>query len=48
MTVKLTTPDDLHPYQCLGPGKCIHCDKKAQGPDHDPKTCNLCNFDPED
>jgi hypothetical protein len=33
--------DNLHPYECLGPGDCIHCDKKkTEG--HDPEKCALC------
>lgn len=34
----------FHPYECDGPGKCPHCDRREQ-PDHDPATCALC--DPE-
>lgn len=36
------TRSDFHPYECNGPKKCIHCDrKKLKG--HDPKKCALCN-----
>jgi hypothetical protein len=33
--------DNLHPYECLGPGDCIHCDKKRTE-NHDPERCALC------
>lgn len=39
--------DDMHPYECSRPGKCIHCDKKSVD-GHEPKSCWLCcNGDPE-
>jgi len=37
-------PSSFHPYECDGPGKCPHCDRREQ-PNHDPATCALC--DPE-
>lgn len=37
----ICTSEDMHPYECDGPTKCIHCDKKKfKG--HDPKKCALC------
>jgi len=33
--------DDMHPYNCLGKGKCIHCDKKTTQY-HNPLKCVLC------
>ena len=32
----------MHPYQCDGPGKCPHCDRRRLK-DHNPKTCFLCH-----
>lgn len=34
----------FHPYECDGPGKCLHCDRNT-GQGHDPRECALC--DPE-
>lgn len=34
--------EDFHPYECDGPGKCIHCDRRVIQDDHDPETCPLC------
>jgi len=39
----LCTADNMHPYDCLGDGKCIHCDAKVTE-NHNPKTCALCNW----
>ena len=36
------TAEDMHPYNCDGEGKCIHCDKRPTI-DHDPNECALCN-----
>lgn len=33
--------DDMHPYECDGPGKCLHCDREDNDR-HDPITCALC------
>jgi hypothetical protein len=33
---------DMHPYNCDGPGKCIHCDE-TKTERHDPKRCWLCH-----
>jgi hypothetical protein len=33
--------EDMHPYNCDGPGDCIHCDGGVNEY-HDPKTCALC------
>ena len=32
---------NLHPYECNGPGFCLHCDR-AVSFDHDPDDCALC------
>ena len=45
------TSDHLHPYECDGPGKCVHCDReyrleenwKHEEREHDPATCTLCD-----
>jgi hypothetical protein len=49
MTYKiyLCVIDDMHPYACDGPGKCIHCDRKPLG-DHNPSTCPLCDTRPSE
>ena len=36
--------DDLHPFACDGPGKCVHCDRR-ETPGHDPEACTLCAGD---
>lgn len=37
----IRTADDMHPYDCYGLSKRIHCDKKKfKG--HNPKTRALC------
>jgi ferredoxin len=41
--IHFCTADDMHPYNCYGQGKCIHCDKAVQE-DHDPNSCPLCNY----
>jgi hypothetical protein len=38
------TAENFHPYECDGPRKCRHCDRRKTT-DHDPATCALC--DPE-
>jgi hypothetical protein len=35
------TAENFHPYECDGPGKCVHCDR-ADHEDHDPGDCELC------
>lgn len=35
---------NLHPYECDGPGSCVHCERRVML-SHDPSTCALC--DPE-
>jgi len=36
------TLQDMHPWECDGSFKCIHCDgEKTEN--HDPETCALCN-----
>ena len=32
---------NFHPYECNGPGHCIHCDRVVT-PNHDPERCALC------
>lgn len=36
------SPAELHPYECDGPGRCEHCDRRATAA-HDPATCALCD-----
>lgn len=38
----IDTSSDLHPYECDGPGKCVHCDQRPTY-DHDPNNCALCD-----
>jgi hypothetical protein len=35
---------NLHPYECNGPGKCMHCDRLVTY-DHLPHECALCRAD---
>ena len=39
--VHICTASSMHPYNCNGPGKCIHCDE-VPSESHAPKTCALC------
>lgn len=32
---------NFHPYECDGPGLCVHCDRQVSD-DHDPAVCELC------
>ena len=45
----LDTPENLHPYECNGPGQCMHCDRRFDEDihmrEHDPATCSLCDPD---
>lgn len=42
MTVFVDTSENFHPYECDGPGKCRHCDRRvSEG--HDPAACGLCD-----
>jgi len=43
VTVYLCSNQDLHPYECEGPGHCIHCDRTVTA-DHDPGECELCRY----
>ena len=43
-SVHTDSPDDLHPFECDGPGKCIHHDRKVTET-HDPAKCPLCDPD---
>lgn len=38
----LCTAESMHPYECSGSGKCIHCDREKKD-GHDPETCWLCH-----
>lgn len=40
--IYIDTASNFHPYECDGPGKCIHCDR-AKLSHHDPATCALCD-----
>lgn len=42
--VHLDPSENFHPYECDGPGKCIHCDRWPTE-DHDPARCALCEYD---
>jgi hypothetical protein len=39
---RVCTSADMHPYECSGPGKCIHCDRKRTAKHH-PVRCCLCH-----
>lgn len=28
MTVFFDTSSNMHPYECDGPGRCVHCDRR--------------------
>ena len=45
MSGMLCAADDMHPYHCLGPGKCQHCDR-TKTDQHQPATCALCDETP--
>lgn len=53
MSIYLDTSSNFHPYECDGPGKCVHCDRVtvtgSHGDEvtvtHDPATCGLCDPD---
>lgn len=44
MTVRAftDTSSNFHPYECDGPGKCPHCDRRRTE-HHDPDNCALCD-----
>mgnify|MGYP000444780375 CR=1 FL=1 len=42
MSVFYDPSSNLHPYECDGPGECIHCDQETTSK-HDPNTCALCD-----
>ena len=46
MSTFYDTPDHFHPYECNGPGHCIHCDRLVT-PNHDPGHCALCQWPEE-
>jgi hypothetical protein len=41
VTAFLDTASNFHPYECDGPGHCIHCDRLVSET-HDPGSCALC------
>ena len=41
--VWLDAASNFHPYECDGPGKCVHCDRLYVTGEHDPATCALCD-----
>lgn len=51
MSVFFDPSSNFHPYECDGPGRCIHCDRKIiaaggsrGGPySHHPADCMLCD-----
>lgn len=49
MTVFMDASSNLHPHECDGHGKCIHCDRStiyisgASAIAHSPATCALCD-----
>ena len=42
-TMFLDGASNFHPYECNGPGHCIHCDRLVT-PNHDPGHCALCQW----
>ncbi len=38
----MTLSENLHPFECNGPGNCIHCDR-IKTKNHHPMICNLCH-----
>ena len=44
--IHLCTASDLHPYECDGPGRCVHCDHTITET-HDPELCALCDPAPQ-
>ena len=51
MSVFVDTSANFHPYECDGPGKCVHCDRLVvvrssdEGTsyyEHHPMDCALC------
>lgn len=46
MKIFLDTADDFHPFECDGPGFCVHCDHTVT-PNHDPASCALCDVEEE-
>ena len=49
MTLFFDASGNFHPFECDGPGRCIHHDRivtcRGETVVHDPATCEL--FDPE-
>lgn len=39
---RICTPENMHPYECDGPGHCRHCDRRRTT-SHNPATCALCD-----
>lgn len=44
MSLIIDTSSNFHPYECDGPGDCIHCDRDRTRT-HDPDFCVLCYDD---
>lgn len=42
MSVFVDPSSNLHPYECDGPGHCIHCDG-TETATHNPHDCALCS-----
>lgn len=41
------TASNFHPFECDGPGKCIHHDREmgvTHLPEHDEGTCRICDW----
>lgn len=47
MSTFYDTPDHFHPYECNGPGHCLHCDRLVT-PNHHPDHCALCQWPSEE
>jgi ferredoxin len=44
MLILLDPAENFHPYECDGPGRCVHCDRRMEV-GHNPGTCALCQGD---
>ena len=44
LTFHFCMSEDMHPYECDGIGKCIHCDRRRTAT-HIPENCALCDDD---
>jgi hypothetical protein len=43
-SVHVCRTEDMHPYECDGPGKCVHCDRKTTE-HHKVTRCAFCHED---